>query len=121
MKEEPFDPDSYRVLHAISHAEALTVLRKIGSGEWKPQLEKPEWPWHQAYCGTVAIVAAGWTVVAFNDCLKFDYIEFMQAPDGRKGDYYGFRQNGATGPEKILQQEDPGLYDRMVQAFIDAR
>ena len=43
--------------------------------------------WDEVYCGSVAFMIGDWRVVFFNDCDELDYVEFVQAPDGRTADY----------------------------------
>lgn len=42
--------------------------------------------WH--YCGVAEFhLANGWKVAVFNDCDEWDYIEWVEAPDGRRESY----------------------------------
>ena len=78
--------------------------------------------WEKVYAGHVSYRVDQWTVVAFNDCDEFDYIEYMQTPDGRKGDFNGFREGDGLGPEEILERRgDPALYEQRIRAFVEAR
>lgn len=60
------------VLNAIS-PEAPAEL--VGSG------------WRETYAGNVTWTFRGWTVVVFNDCMGWDYLDAVTAPDGRRWDF----------------------------------
>ena len=61
-------------------AEVLAVLESVdetnpATGEWR-------------YCGVDTFVTRdGWTVHVFNDCDEWDYLEEIEAPDGRRWVY----------------------------------
>lgn len=40
------------------------------------------------YCGVGAFIASnGWEVCVFNDCDKWDYVEFIRTPEGKTFDF----------------------------------
>lgn len=44
--------------------------------------------WQDTYAGDVPFrTSHGWTLVVFNDCDDWDYIDHIEAPDGRRIDY----------------------------------
>lgn len=58
-------------------AEVLAVLERgpVGVGHW-------------GYCSLeVFPLQDGWEVAIFNDCGEWDYVEWVQAPDGRRWDF----------------------------------
>jgi hypothetical protein len=40
--------------------------------------------WNEVYAGNVAFWFDDWKIEIFNDCDSFDYIDLVEAPDGRQ-------------------------------------
>jgi len=69
----------------ISEDEIRSVLSAIERGAIRlTPLEEPQ----RVYAGVVEYAATnGWRIAVFNDCNEWDYIEWIEAPDGRRVDY----------------------------------
>lgn len=84
---------------AIIAAEILAVLSGIEAGVVTLTADEP---WADVYCGNVTFhTSNGWTVVVFNDCDEWDYIDSVTAPDGRRiefGDLPADVQNWTPSP-----------------------
>lgn len=69
-----------------AEVEILDLLGRIDRGE--ETMSPPQEPWHEIYCGDMTFTtASGWTIVVFNDCDSWDYIDHLVAPDGRMFDF----------------------------------
>lgn len=106
----------------VSNAEVLDLLRAVGKGECIPHLKDPALTWKAVYAGEVAYAVGGWQVSVFNDCDSWDYIDSVEAPDGRTGEYEDWYDEGGESPQPddLLYAEDAACYQRMQRAFIEA-
>lgn len=69
----------------ITKQEILDFLHQIEEGV--VTLKATHEP-QDVYAGNVQYVASnGWKIVVFNDCNEWDYIDFIETPDGRQIDY----------------------------------
>jgi hypothetical protein len=69
----------------IPEYEIREFLGAIESGAVR--LTSVEEPQH-VYAGVVEYAASnGWRLAVFNDCNEWDYLEWVEAPDGRRVDY----------------------------------
>ena len=70
---------------AIPEAEIRQLLTAIETGSVQlTPLEEPQ----QIYAGVVEyVVSNGWRLAVFNDCNEWDYLEWIETPDGRRVDY----------------------------------
>ena len=70
---------------AISEAEIRELLTAIECGTVHlTPMQEPQ----RMYTGIVEYdVDNGWRLAVFNDCNEWDYIEWIEAPDGRRVDY----------------------------------
>lgn len=69
---------------ATDAAEVLSVLRAIGPED---PAELVGSGWRDTYAGNVTWTFRGWTIVVFNDCMDWDYLDSVTAPDGRTWDF----------------------------------
>lgn len=68
------DEEIIAVLDAADRGEV--EIRPVGATNWMEQ-----------YCGIMEFhLGNGWKLGVFNDCCEWDYIEWIQAPDGRRED-----------------------------------
>ncbi len=87
----------------LTAAEALEFLRAVESGA--VTLE-PESEPQMIYAGNVEYEASnGWTIVVFNDCNEWDYIDTIEAADGRRAE--GWADGGL--PELDAYQPPAGV------------
>lgn len=71
----------------ISEDDLLEFLKAIESGDITL---KPEDDPQDVYAGRIRYTASnGWRMVVFNDANEWDYIEAVEAPDGRALDFCG--------------------------------
>lgn len=69
----------------ITGAEIKAVLEAVERGELTATRPDP------GYCGDEEVVISnGWRLMVFNDCDSFDYIETVEAPDGRSVDLHAY-------------------------------
>lgn len=70
---------------AIPEIEIRQFLSAIESGAIRlTASEEPQ----RVYAGQVEYTAAnGWRLAVFNDCNEWDYVEWIETPDGRRVDY----------------------------------
>jgi hypothetical protein len=70
---------------AISEAEIRELLTAIETGTVHlTPIREPQ----DIYAGIVEyVVDNGWRIAVFNDCNEWDYIEWVETPDGRRVDY----------------------------------
>jgi|ERR1043165_1612974 hypothetical protein len=77
----------------IPVAEIVAVLKAAIAGELPVRCVGPTW--NDVYAGDVSFWIGDWKVEIFNDCDSFDYINSVEAPDGRRAefeDWYGDRE-----------------------------
>lgn len=66
----------------LAVVELDAQLRRLVAGEitW----HAVQHSWKGVFCGNVEFrTSDGWTIVVFNDCDEFDYVDRAEAPDGR--------------------------------------
>ena len=70
---------------AISEAEIRELLTAIERGTVHlTPIQEPQ----RMYAGVVEYaVDNGWRLAVFNDCNEWDYLEWIETPDGRRVDY----------------------------------
>lgn len=62
--------------------EIVAVLREAVAGKLPVRPVGPTW--HDVYAGDITFWIGDWQVEVFNDCDSFDYINSVEAPDGRR-------------------------------------
>ena len=72
----------YRHNETIPVNEIVVVLRDAIAGKLPV---KPVGPaWNEVFAGDVVFWFGDWKIEIFNDCDSFDYINSVEAPDGRR-------------------------------------
>lgn len=71
----------------VTEAEASEVVALLASISAADPAEIVGRSWTEAYAGNVTWTFRGWTIVVFNDCMSWDYLDEVIAPDGRRWDY----------------------------------
>jgi hypothetical protein len=104
-------------LSEISNEEVVELLLRVARGEVTPRLESSERSW-DVYFGNVGFIVDGWTVVVYNDCDSFDYLDTVTAPDGREVDFDDMYPAGFGGPD---EQIDAELFALIERAFREAK
>ena len=67
--------------------ECLAVLRSVSAGTRRATPDRAP---RDVFAGNVTYTTDdGWTIVVFNDCDSWDYVEAMRAPDGRQREFTG--------------------------------
>lgn len=67
--------------------ECLAVLRSVSAGTRTVTADAAP---AAVFAGNVTYTTGdGWTIVVFNDCNSWDYVEAMRAPDGRRRAFTG--------------------------------
>jgi hypothetical protein len=105
FEAKPEEPAADKV-GMIPVSEIVSVLRDAIAGKLPV---KPVGPtWNEVYAGDVQFWFGDWKIEIFNDCDSFDYINSVEAPDGRRAvfeDWWGDREipicpeNQLTGDE----------------------
>jgi hypothetical protein len=103
----------------VKAEEVREILNKIGRGELVPKLKDPSRTWADAFAGDVEFLVDGWTIVIFNDCMDWDYVDSVITPDGRTGDFEDWCGNGEQWDQPEYGMDD-GIYKRMTAAFENA-
>jgi len=102
----------------LPREEVLALLRCIATGQTQVRLKDSRFPFHSGYCNHIWFLAEQYTIVVFNDCGAWDYIEAVEAEDGRDAEFDDW---GLANPESLLEHESPRLYQQLVKAFLAAR
>src|SRR5277367_4473064 len=103
-------------MSSVSSDEALSLLRKVASGEVVPELKDPAQHWNNS---TMDLIADGWTLVIFTDDGRRNHLDTITSPDGRRGEFKNWRSDAlfSQQPEDRLYREDSKSLKRMFQAF----
>jgi len=104
----------------VTSDEALTLLRRVATGQAVPRLKSPNQFWGNE---TVELVVDGWKVVVFADETRSRHLDSVAAPDGRRGEFINWRSDVefSQQPEDRLNREDGDAVDKMFRAFRSAR
>jgi hypothetical protein len=104
----------------VTSDEALSLLRRVASGQAVPGLKDPSQPWNDE---TIELLVDGWNVVIFTDDSRGRHVDSVTSPDGRGGGFNDWRSDMSLSqqPEDRLNREDSNAVDRMFQAFRRAR
>ena len=99
---------------AIPETEIREVLSAIEIGTIRlTAVEEPQ----RVYAGVVEYSATnGWRLAVFNDCNEWDYLEWIEAPDGRRVDYDQLWQSSDLAnyePEPSVAWERYGMPGNM--------
>lgn len=102
----------------VSPDEVVGVLRKIIAGEARIKFE-PSFSWAGRLTTVVNFRANGYLFSLFVDAGELDYIDYVVAPDGRKGDDDYWELDECEGPEPLnllTEIELEGLIKRLEEA-----
>jgi hypothetical protein len=91
--------------HGITLGEVQQLFRDIerGAVTVTPEVEPDE-----VYAGNVGYrTSNGWTIVVFNDCAEFDYVDSVIAPDGRECDAWHQEMVRHVGGDITYEPPDP--------------
>jgi hypothetical protein len=111
----------------LTALEASYLLFLVGVGAVVPRVVGDNWK--DTYAGNVDYEVGGWKVSVFNDCDCWDYIDRIEAPDGRWGEYSNWKplatESGMefdlpSEPDYILSLASASVSERMTSAFINA-
>ena len=97
--------------------EIVSVLRSAIAGHLPIKCVGPTW--NEVYAGDVSFWFGEWKIEIFNDCDSFDYINSVEAPDGRRAvfeDWWGDRTIPIC-PENQLSHDE---YERLVELLESA-
>lgn len=86
--------------------EIVAMLRAAIAGDLAVKCAGPAW--HEVYAGDASFWIGDWKLEVFNDCDSFDYINSVEAPDGRRAafeDWWGDREIPIC-PENQLSQDE---------------
>ena len=97
--------------------EIVSVLREAIAGTLQVRPVDPTW--HEVYAGDITFWFGDWKIEIFNDCDSFDYINSVEAPDGRRAvfeDWWGEREIPIC-PENQLSNAE---YERLTELLEEA-
>lgn len=105
---------------SVTSDEALSLLRRVASGQAVPKLKNPNQHWNDE---TVELVVDGWKMVIFTDDTRSRHLDSIASPDGRRGEFDNWRSDVefSQQPEDRLYREDSDAVHRMFQASRRAR
>lgn len=98
--------------------EIVFVLRQAIAGDLRVKCVGPTW--NEVYAGDVSFWFGDWKIEVFNDCDSFDYINAVEAPDGRKAvfeDWWSDREV-PTCPENQLTSSE---WERLAELLESAQ
>jgi len=107
----------------VSANEVFDLLIEIGEGLRKPIQVYPrpdysikgEW---NINSGQMIFIVGGWTLAFFIDCGAWDNIDYVIAPDGRRGECEDW--GAACQPDTILDHYSGRLSDKVEKVFMHA-
>jgi hypothetical protein len=104
----------------VNSDEALSLLRRVASGQAVPRMKNFCLP---RFDPTMELIVDGWNVVVFTDETRCRHIDSLASPDGRTGTFDDWRSDVefSQQPEDRLCREDSTAGNRMFQAFRRAR
>ncbi len=100
--------------------EIVAVLRGAIAGDIPIRCVGPTW--HDVYAGDVSFSFGAWKIEIFNDCDSFDYINSVEAPDGRKAvfeDWYGDREVPVCLENQLSRDELSELTELLELATVE--
>jgi hypothetical protein len=105
-----------RVMSSVTSDEALSLLRRVASGETVPERKDASQHWGNS---TMDLTVDGWTVGIFTDEGRRNRLDTITSPDGRRGEFKDWRSNAlfSQQPEDRLHREDNKSLNRMFLAF----
>lgn len=95
--------------------EIVSVLRGAIAGTLPVRPSGPTW--HEVYAGDVSFWFGDWKIEIFNDCDSFDYINSVDAPDGRRAvfeDWWGDREIPIC-PENQLSADELSRLEELME------
>jgi hypothetical protein len=95
--------------------EIAAVLRAAALGEIPLVLDESR-SWKEIYCGNVSLRIGTWQVVVFNDCDTLDYVDAVQAPDGRTAEYDDWA--ATVDPFDMLTSDEARQFQTLVRAAL---
>jgi hypothetical protein len=96
----------------ISDDEMLAALTEADEGRVSVETVDDD-DWQAQYSGIMEFrLGNGWKLAVFNDCYEWDYIEWVESPDGRCEEFSrGYKSETFTRSE-VLQSWSPKHLER---------
>lgn len=96
MSGKPTPNEVLAVLHAIERGEITVTFLGIG-------------PPKNTHCGNISYRASnGWTLVVFNDCDEWDYLDSVIMPDGVVTDFWDACEEDPFGTDEYEEVRNYG-------------
>lgn len=95
-----------KTMGEIPVGEIVSVLRQAIAGDLRVRCVGPTW--NEVYAGDVVFWFGDWRIEIFNDCDSFDYINAVEAPNGRKAvfeDWWGDREVPICPENQLTESE----------------
>jgi hypothetical protein len=97
----------------VTGPEVAELLRKVMRREVK--IVAVDRSWKEVYAGEVRFRAGGYEIVIFNDCNELDYVDSVNAPDGRVGNFDDW-WDARTEPVSLLTDQERRLLENQLES-----
>jgi hypothetical protein len=113
-------PEMKREIPVVTSDQALSLLRRVASGQVVPRLKNADQHWNDE---TVELVVDGWKLVVFTDNTRSRHLDSITSPDGHRGDFDNWRSDVefSQQPEDRLYRQDSDAVNRMLHALRQAK
>lgn len=96
--------------------EIVARLRQVIAGSVPIRCVGPTWD--EVYAGDVAFWFGDWKIEIFNDCDSFDYINWVETPDGRRATFEDWWEGKEVPdcPERQLCENELSKLTELLEA-----
>lgn len=108
----------WRGVELIPVDEIVQKLRDAING--KIEIECVGQTWNDTYAGEVQFWLGDWKIEIFNDCDSFDYINWVEAPDGRRATFEDWWEGKEVPecPERQLSGDEIDKLTELLEAAV---
>lgn len=96
----------------IQASEVAEVFRQALRGEITVKLRGFE-SWSDIGSGNFSFEFGEWVIVVFNDCMEFDYVDNVIAPDGRTAEF----EHWEVDPVGLLTDGEVAAMESLVEGL----
>jgi hypothetical protein len=97
----------------IQASEVAEVFRQALRGEIMVKVQGVE-GWSDIGSGNFSFEFGDWVIVVFNDCMEFDYVDNVIAPDGRTAEF----EHWEVDPVGLLTCEEIAGMESLVEGLL---
>lgn len=98
----------------ITGQEVAMLLRLAMNGDLPIRCDKPGITWHEM--GDIGFRICDILIVIFNDCGDFDYVDRVEYPSGRRGEFEQWFAD-KDEPERHLTSEETGRLNQWLSSI----